>query len=77
VRGGRQADDTDGGLGIAEAGEGLRPVPLAAVAAGRVGGHLLAPIDQARAAPAGDDLVGETLKVLGRRLRARAFSAAQ
>ena len=53
VRRRREADDDDPRRRIAEARHRPRPVALAAIAARRVGGHLLAPGDQPRAAPAG------------------------
>lgn len=61
--GGRgQADDRQPRPRVAEAGERLRPVGLAAVALRRLGGAGLAPLDQPRAEPAGVHLRGEVAK---------------
>ena len=56
VGGRREADDRQPRRRIAEAVQRPRPVVLALEAARRVGGARLAPLDQARAAPAGVDL---------------------
>ena len=57
VRGGREPDDRQSRPRVAEALQWPRPILLAPVALRRVGGTLLAPLDQARAFPAGGDLV--------------------
>ena len=62
VGGGGEADYRQPRGGVAEAVQWPRPVLLSAIALGRVGGPLLAPPDQARAAPAGIDLRRQRLQ---------------
>ena len=65
---GRQAEDEDARGGIAEAGDRAAPVLLAGERRALLARHLLAPRDQPRAAPAGDDLLPRCAP--GRRSRA-------
>ena len=57
VGGGGKADHQKAGVGVAERGQGTSPVVLIAVHATLDAGCLLAPVDEAGAFSAGDDLL--------------------
>ena len=62
VRGGRQPDQEDARVRIAEAGQRPRPVGFPAIAAGRIRGSRLAVAHEARAESAPDDAPPERLQ---------------
>jgi len=62
VRGGRQPEDEDSSVRIAEAGQRARPVRLAGETARRLAPGALAPLDQPRTPDANDDLALERLQ---------------
>src|SRR6266536_3445593 len=69
VGGGGQAEDEQPGVGIAEAGDGTPPILLVTEGGALLAGHALAPVDQARAAPALDHLPVEPLELFVRHHR--------
>jgi len=62
VRGGRQADQEDARVRIAEPGQRPRPVGFPAIAPGRIRGGRLAVTHEARTEPALDDAPPERLQ---------------
>ena len=63
VGGGRQAEQADARVGVAEAGHGAAPVLLVGKRRALLPRHLLAPLDEPRAATAVGDLALERLQV--------------
>jgi len=66
VSGGREADEKDAGLPVAEGRKGPGPVGLASEPAGSVPGGLFPPGDEPGAPAAGDDLPFELAETVGR-----------
>ncbi len=56
MRGRRQADDQEPRPRVSEAWDGLTPIDLCREGGSLLPGHLLAPLDKARAAPAVDEV---------------------